>query len=516
MPNPRDTLVVVLGDQLSDNLSSLAGLTPAHTTVLMAEVSAEATYVNHHPKKIALIFSAMRHFAARLRGKGFEVIYYEFDPAGPADLTEALARHAGDFARVRVTECGEWRLQQILRGWGERFGAVILDDTRFIATLDEFAAWADGRKQLRMEYFYRDQRRKTGLLMNGDEPIGGQWNFDADNRKAYTGPATAGPMRFEPDPITQSVLDTVEKHFGHHFGELRPFWFAVTTEDAEAALTHFLDTQLASFGDYQDAMRQDDDWMFHSVVSVYVNIGLLDPLDMCRRVEAAYHAGLAKLNSVEGFIRQVIGWREYVRGIYWLKMPEYADMNGLEAERALPDFYWDDSKTDMNCIKQAVRLTREEAWSHHILRLMVTGNFALLIGASPKALSQWYLEVYADAFEWVELPNVLGMVSHADGGYLGSKPYAASGKYISRQGDYCKHCRFNPKKDVGPDACPMNSLYWHFMDRHAHRFAKHPRMAMMYRTWAKMAPEKKHALIAQADQFLARLDGDDVQPLELI
>ena len=512
------TLVLVLGDQLSDHLSSLDGLDPLATTVLMAEVAAEATYVRHNPKKIALIFAAMRHFAERLRRRGFEVIYYAFDPAGPADLSAVLARHAADFERIQVTQCGEYRLDQIMRQWQADFGVRILDDTRFIANLDDFKQWARGRKQVRMEYFYRDQRRATGLLMDGDQPFGGQWNFDADNRKAYTGAPTAGPMRFQPDAITAEVLDLVEANFGHHFGELRPFWFGVTHEHAEAAFVHFLDTQLADYGDFQDAMRQNDDWLFHSVLSVYINIGLLDPLDLCRRAEAAYHAGLAKLNSVEGFIRQIIGWREYVRGIYWLTMPDYAEMNGLDAHRALPDFYWDESKTDMNCLRQAVRLTREEAWSHHILRLMVTGNFALLIGVDPKALGQWYLEVYADAFEWVELPNVLGMVSHADGGYLGSKPYAASGKYISRQGDYCQHCRFNPKKDIGPDACPMNSLYWHFMDRHQDRFAKHPRMAMMFRTWAKMDPTKKDALLAQANAFLARLDGadDDVQPLELI
>ena len=511
-------LALVLGDQLSFNLSSLQVAPPSDLTVLMAEVHDEATYVGHHPKKIALIFSAMRHFAEALRQRGHRLIYHEYQPGGPSSLGEVLAMHAGEFEQLHVTQCGEHRLHEHMVQWQSQWPLTIHNDTRFLTTLDEFADWARGRKQLRMEYFYREQRKKTALLMAGDQPEGGQWNFDADNREAYKGTPTDGPLRFQPDDITRSVLATVQTHFDHHFGDLDNYWFGATHEQAEQAFQHFLESQLPQFGSYQDAMRQDDDWLFHSVISIYLNIGLLDPLTLCQRAEVEYAAGRAPLNAVEGFIRQIIGWREYVRGIYWLKMPEYADMNGLDAHRTLPDFYWDESKTDMNCLKQAVRLTREEAWSHHILRLMVTGNFALLIGVAPKHLAEWYLAVYADAFEWVELPNVLGMVGHADGGYLGSKPYAAGGKYISRQGDYCDHCRFSPKKDIGPQACPMNSLYWHFIDRHTDRFHKHPRMAMIYRTWARMKDEKKQALLAQANGFLAALDGepDDVQPLELI
>lgn len=510
-------LVLVLGDQLSFNLSSLRDCDPVNTTVLMAEVRGEATYVGHHPKKIVLIFSAMRHFAAALEERGFEVRYHRYDPDGPQHLGDVLDQYAPQFDDIRITQCGEYRLHQQMLEWQRRWPVTILLDDRFLTSLEDFTRWAEGRKQLRMEFFYREQRKATGLLMAGKEPEGGQWNFDADNRAAYTGDPSDGPLRFEPDAITLDVIETVKANFDHHFGDLEPFWFGVTHQDAEQAFQHFLDTQLAQFGTYQDAMRQDDDWLFHSVISIYLNIGLLDPLSLCQRAEVEYHAGRAPLNAVEGFIRQIIGWREYVRGIYWMCMPDYAELNGLDAHRALPDFYWDETKTEMNCIKQAVRLTRQEAWSHHILRLMVTGNFALLIGVAPKHLAEWYLAVYADAFEWVELPNVLGMVGHADGGYLGSKPYAAGGKYISRQGDYCDHCRFSPKKDIGPDACPMNSLYWHFIDRHTDRFHNHPRMAMIYRTWARMKDDKKQALLAQANGFLARLDGtDDVQPLELI
>jgi len=503
----RSTLVLILGDQLSDNLSSLDGLEPARTTVLMAEVHAEATYVPHHPKKIALIFSAMRHFAERLRTRGYTVIYYRYGSDSPTDLGAALDRHAADHDQIRVTRSGEWRLHQQMQAWQSRWPLSILEDERFLVTPEEFAAWAGRRKQLRMEHFYREQRRKTGLLMEGDQPLGGRWNFDADNRNAYTGSPGDGPLRFPPDAMTRDVLSCVKKHFEHHFGAAEPFWFATTQQQADAAFEHFLTTQLPRFGDYQDAMRQDDDWLFHSVISPYLNIGLLDPLDICRRAEACYHAGDAPLNAVEGFIRQIIGWREYLRGVYWLKMPDYAQRNALNATRPLPALYWDETQTRMNCLRQAVRLTREEAWSHHILRLMVTGNFALLTGVDPQELAAWYLAVYADAFEWVELPNVMGMASFADGGSLASKPYAASGKYINRQGDYCQHCPYNPRLDTGPKACPLNSLYWAFIDRHAAQFEKLPRMQMMLRTWARMAPDKQAALRLQAEQFLAQLDS---------
>ncbi|MGB0965290.1 MAG: cryptochrome/photolyase family protein [Litorivicinus sp.] len=506
------TLALVLGDQLSFDLSCIGA--PDQTDILMAEVADEAQYVPHHPKKIALIFSAMRHFAQALRERGYRVHYHAYQVNGPRSIVAVLDSYRDQYDQIQATHCGEYRLQQQL----EQAGLTLLPDTRFLATLEQFRGWADGRKQLRMEFFYREMRKQYGLLMEGDQPTGGQWNFDADNREKYTGDPSDGPMRFEPDAITQEVLERVGQQFPAHFGTLDNYWFGATHADAERAFEHFIQTQLPDFGRYQDAMRQDDDWLFHSCISIYLNIGLLNPLDLCRRAEMEYRTGRAPINAVEGFIRQILGWREYVRGIYWLCMPEYAELNGLDAQRTLPDFYWDETKTEMNCVRQAVRLTRQEAWSHHILRLMVTGNLALLLGVAPKHLAHWYLAVYADAFEWVELPNVLGMVSHADGGYLGSKPYAASGKYISRQGDYCDHCRYSPKQDVGPKACPMNALYWDFIARHEDKFARHPRMAMMYRTWARMKPEKREALLAQAQQTLASIYGEpagDIPVLEL-
>jgi deoxyribodipyrimidine photolyase-related protein len=357
-----------------------------------------------------------------------------------------------------------------------------------------------------MEYFYRDMRRKTGLLMNGDEPEGGQWNYDADNRK----PASADlfmptPLRHAPDAITQGVIALVAARFPDNFGSLDDFWYAVTAEQAEASFRHFLKTALPRFGDYQDAMLKGEPFLHHAVVSAYLNCGLLDPLAMCRAVEGEYHAGRAPLNAVEGFIRQVIGWREYVRGIYWREGPDYAHRNALDARRPLPGFYWS-ANTRMACVRAAVEQTRDHAYAHHIQRLMVTGTFALLAGVDPHELHQWYLAVYIDAYEWVELPNTVGMSQYADGGLLASKPYAASGAYIDRMSDYCGTCAYSVSAKTGAKACPFNLLYWDFVARHADRFRKHPRMAQMVRTWDRMDERKQAIIRAESAALLDRID----------
>jgi deoxyribodipyrimidine photolyase-related protein len=504
------SLILVLGDQLSPNLSSLRGADKARDLILMAEVWDEATYVRHHKKKIAFLFSAMRHYAAELKADGWRVDYVRLDDADNSgsftgEVARALKRHRAE--RVKVTEPGEWRVLEAMRGWPEAFDVPvhILPDDRFVCLHDEFRAWAEGRKQLRMEFFYREMRRKTGLLMDGAEPEGGAWNFDKENRK----PPKADmfmpqPPRFEPDAITREVLELVAARFGNHFGDLEPFWFAVTRAQAETAFAHFLREALPLFGDYQDAMLEREKFLYHSVVSPYLNCGLLDPLDMCRRTEAEYRAGRAPLNAVEGFIRQFIGWREYVRGIYWLKMPEYVELNFLSAERSLPDFYWT-GETEMNCVANAVRQTREEAYAHHIQRLMVTGNFALLAGIRPQDVHEWYLVVYADAYEWVELPNTLGMSLFGDGGLLGSKPYAASGAYINKMSDYCGSCRYDVKEKTGPRACPFNYLYWDFLDRNRGKLAGNQRLGPIYRTMDKMGPERVEAIRVSAARFLGAL-----------
>ncbi len=498
-------LLVVLGDQLSLNLASLRRADPYRDIILMAEVSEETTYVRHHKKKIAFVLSAMRHFAEELKLYGWPIRYVRLnDPENTGSLMGEIerARHELGIKDVVVTTPGEHRLVAQFANipWLE-----MLEDDRFLAGHEDFNGWADDRKHLRMEYFYREMRRKTGLLMDGSEPLGGQWNYDAENRK----PAKADlfrpePLKFEPDAVTRDVLQLVEGRFDNHFGTLRPFWFAVTRKNALAALEHFVDTALPHFGDYQDAMLQDAPFLYHSVLSLYLNAGLLHPMEMCRRVERAHSEGHAPLNAAEGYIRQIIGWREYVRGIYWREMPGYTKSNYLNATRPLPEFYWS-AMTDMTCMAATIDQTRDEAYAHHIQRLMVTGNFALLAGIDPVQVHEWYLAVYADAYEWVEAPNVIGMSQFADGGLLGSKPYAASGNYINKMSDYCGSCRYDVSKKTGEGACPFNVLYWDFLKRNEEKLRSNPRLGTAYHTWDKMSAEKQQDYLGSAAAYLQTL-----------
>ncbi|MBV6656239.1 MAG: cryptochrome/photolyase family protein [Devosiaceae bacterium] len=504
------TLRLVLGDQLHRSISSLDGA-DSGDTILMCELWDEATYVRHHQKKIAFVFSAMRHFAASLRDEGLTVDYVPLDaPLNTGSFTGEVARALaeGAFDSVIVTEPGEWRVMEMINGWRDELEVPVhvRPDTRFFCSLERFERWADGRKQLRMEYFYREMRRETGYLLTSDgEPEGGAWNFDAENRKALPD-MVALPERlsFEPDEITREVLALVAARFGNHFGTLEPFGMPVTEDQARAVLDHFVTHCLASFGDYQDAMAEGEAFLFHSTVSAALNAGLLLPATACDAAEAAYRAGDAPLNAVEGFIRQILGWREYVRGLYWLKMPDYKALNALEADRPLPDFYWT-ADTEMACLHDAITTTCEHAYAHHIQRLMITGNFALLAGVAPDAINEWYMVVYADAYEWVELPNTHGMAIYADGGIMASKPYAASGAYIDRMSNHCAGCRYQVKKKAGPHACPFNYLYWDFLIRNRERLKGNPRVGMIYRTLDKMKPERIAEIEDDARAFLEGL-----------
>ena len=505
------TIRLVLGDQLSRSLSALRDLDPTRDVVLMVEAHAETTYVRHHRQKIVLVLSAMRHFAESLRAEGFRVDYVRLDDAGNSgsftgELGRALSRHPVD--RVVVTEPGEWRVWDLMRTWGAAFGipVEIREDDRFLCARAEFAHWAQGRRGLRMEFFYRQMRRKTGWLMNGDQPAGGRWNYDAENRKALPAHLALPPrQRTIPDAITREVMTLVEQRFSDHFGDLDSFGWAVTREDALAELRYFLTNGLPRFGDYQDAMKSGEDWLFHAALSPYLNIGLLLPAEVCEAALDACQQGSAPLSAVEGFLRQILGWREYVRGIYWLQMPAYAQTNFFDAHRPLPAFYWT-GETAMKCLRETIAATRRNAYAHHIQRLMLTGNFALLAGIAPAQVEEWYLAVYADAFEWVELPNTHGMALHADGGLLGSKPYAASGAYIHRMSNYCTGCAYDPKIKQGPKACPFNILYWYFLMVHEARLASNPRMALPYRTLAGMTADRRQAIRQEAMAFLNGLD----------
>ena len=498
-------LRVILGDQLSSQLDIVAGADKGKDVFLLAEVMGEASYVRHHVKKIAFLFSAMRHFAEALRSVGHTVRYVALDDDGNSQSLDGEILRAAEAlkpGRVAITEPGEWRLREGFEALQLALPVAleILPDTRFLSTHAEFNAWAEGRRELRMEYFYREMRRRHDILMEpGGKPAGGRWNFDAENRK----PPKAGlnsPQRlsFRKDTITLDVLDLVRRRFPDGYGRLEPFHFAVTRRQALRELDHFIAHILPGFGDYQDAMVKGEPFLRHSLLAAYINAGLLYPLEVCRRAEAAFRDGFAPLNAAEGFIRQILGWREFVRGVYWRFMPGYTERNALGATEPLPWFYWS-GETRMACMREAFAHTYEHAYSHHIQRLMITGNFALLAGIDPKAVHQWYLAVYADAYEWVEAPNTLGMALHADGGLLASKPYAASGNYIKRMSNYCDGCAYDPSVSAGERACPFNALYWDFLARHRDRFSGNARMPYVYANWDKMGAEKQAALRRQAE-----------------
>ncbi|MBB5721437.1 deoxyribodipyrimidine photolyase-related protein [Loktanella ponticola] len=506
-------LRLILGDQLSLSMSSLADA-DKDDMILMCEVREEATYVKHHKKKIVFLFSAMRHFAQTLKTDGFNVQYVHYDdPENTGSLRGEVARLMNEHSidEVIVTSPGEHRLLMDMQQWADEIGTPvsIRPDDRFLCTTEEFATWATDRKQLRMEYFYREMRQKYGVLMTDDGPIGGQWNYDADNRKSPPkNLSVPAPFHAEIDAITEDVITLVTDHFADHFGNIDPFHFAVTRDGALQALDMFVDERLAMFGDYQDAMIQDEPWMYHSHIGLYLNCGLLTPLECIARAEAAYHEGDAPLNAVEGFIRQILGWREYVRGIYWLKMPDYKTMNALDANRSLPEFYWT-ADTQMNCMRQCITETKQNAYAHHIQRLMVLGNFALIAGLDPEQVNDWYLLVYADAYEWVELPNVSGMILFADGGVMASKPYAASGAYINKMSNYCGSCRYKHTVKNGPNACPFNYLYWDFIDRNADKLRGNPRMGFMYKTLDRMSDDKRDAIRMDTDRFFKQIAADE-------
>ncbi|MCW5588948.1 MAG: cryptochrome/photolyase family protein [Legionellales bacterium] len=503
-----DTLRIILGDQLSLTMSSLDDLNKANDIILMCEVDEETQYVKHHKKKIAFLFSAMRHFELVLQAQGIRTRYIKLDdPDNSGSFAGEIAKAVQLFhpRKVVVTHPGEYRVLALFHTLAKKFSISleIREDKRFLVSHHQFAQWAKGRDYFRLEHFYRKVRAEYDILMENNQPIGGQWNFDESNRLSpSTNLKPPSPFRAPIDEVTQQVVELVQKRFADHFGDLEPFYFAVTRVDALAALHHFIHYSLAHFGSYQDAMIENEPWMFHSHLSFYLNCGLLEPLECVRAAENAYKNNLAPLNSVEGFIRQIIGWREFVRGIYWLKMPQYSNENFLNAKRKLPQFFWN-MQTSLNCLKQCLTETKKNAYAHHIQRLMVIGNFAILTGLNPMAVSEWYLLVYADAYEWVELPNVYGMILFADGGVLASKPYIASANYINKMSNYCHNCQYNVNEKNGESACPFNYLYWNFIDTHRDKFAKNPRMGMVYKTYDKMTPSKKLAIQTDSEKFFA-------------
>ena len=501
-------LVLILGDQLNLDSAAWDGFDASQDQVWMAEVAAESEHVWSHKVRIVLFLSAMRHFRDQLRKNRITVDYRELEDAEnlgdfASELTAAVHRLRPQ--KLILVQPGEYRVQQILLDTSQTLGIEleIRPDRHFYCNSEEFAAHARGRKQLRLEYFYRELRRRHHVLMDGDEPTGGQWNFDESNRGSFskTGPGRIrAPKAFKPDTLTKKVIDMVERRFAQHPGLLTHFDWPVTEEQAEQALHDFIDHRLVQFGQYQDAMWTDQPYLYHSRLSAAMNLKLLNPRRVVEATEAAYRTGQVPLNAAEGFIRQILGWREYVRGIYWLSMPEYLQMNALGADQPLPDFYWT-AETEMHCLQQTLRQTLDYGYAHHIQRLMITGLYALLLGVRPQAVHEWYLAVYVDAIEWVELPNTLGMSQFADGGIMASKPYAATGKYIERMSNYCSGCRFDPAVATGPQACPFTTLYWDFLLRHQKLLSKNQRMSLQVKNLAKKSDSELAAIRKQAQQL---------------
>ena len=514
------TLVIVLGDQLDRHSSALDGFDPEQDAIWMAEVVEESTHVWSAKQRIAVFLAGMRHFRDELRASGRTVLYRELAkatvpqaagayPPEPTSLAESLAIDVAAYrpGRLVMVEPGDHRVLLAIRAAASRLGISleVRTDRHHLCSIDEFTAFAAGRKQLRMEHFYRMMRRRHGVLMDADQPAGGSWNYDSENRAAFpaAGPGMIPePIRFPPDQLTAEVLDLVRTRFAGHPGALDDFGWPVTPDQGRAALADFVEHRLALFGRYQDAIWVGEPWLFHSRISVALNLKLIHPREVIAAAEAAWREGRAPLAAVEGFIRQVLGWREYVRGIYWTRMPEYAELNTLGADRPLPDWYWT-GDTPMACLRDAIDQTLRLGYAHHIQRLMVTGLFAQLLGVDPRAVHEWYLAVYVDAVEWVELPNVLGMSQYADGGVMASKPYVASGKYIARMSNACRTCPFDPTLRTGPTACPYTTLYWDFLLRHDVQLAGNPRMALQIRNARALAPNEQVAIRARADEMRA-------------
>ncbi len=507
-------LVLVLGDQLSFTSPALEGFDPAQDVVLMIEATGEATAVWSHKARIAIFLSAMRHFANGVAARGWPFDYLQLDDPAPPDVADrlrlALRRHRPQ--ALRVVEPGEWRMLQIIEDVcrEEGISLQLLDDTHFMCSRPEFSQWAKGKKELRLEFFYRVMRRQYQVLMAGNEPVGGQWNFDAENRSAYpkrTGPGDIPPPAwFEPDAVTREVLALVEKHFPDHPGQLDQFGWPVNREQALQALDVFIEHRLANFGTYQDAMWTDTPMGWHSLLSAALNLHLLDPREVIAAAEAAYKQGRVSLESAEGFIRQILGWREFIRGMYWLDMPGLKAANHFGHQRALPGWFWT-GETQMACMRDSLKQTLALGYAHHIQRLMVIGNFATLAELSPQQVADWFLAIYVDAIEWVELPNTAGMALHACGSRFTSKPYVASGAYIGRQSNYCSGCRYDPARRSGDAACPYTTLYWHFIARHETTLAANPRTALMAKNLQKLSEEDRAGIAQRAAQILKNLES---------
>jgi deoxyribodipyrimidine photolyase-related protein len=504
-------LILVLGDQLDSENPALTGLDRSLDSIVMIEAAGEATHVWSHKARIALFLSAMRHYGEMLRSRNLPLQYLALNDSVETTLTARLASVIAKYRPEKLIVCepGEYRLQQDIEKVCIDSGIFleIRKDSHFLCSRESFAAWAEGRRELRMEFFYREMRRRHNVMMDDGQPAGGRWNFDSDNRASFTktGPGPLPqPPRFAVDAITHEVIAVVQSRFAGHPGSLDDFNWPVTRADALRALHDFIEQRLPRFGAHQDAMWTGMPFGWHSLLSTALNLKLLNPREVIAAAVAAWRQGHAPLAATEGFVRQILGWREFIRGVYWLDMPGLLEANHFDHDRALPAWYWT-GDTAMNCMREAIGQTLKHGYAHHIQRLMVTGNFALLAGVRPQAVHEWYLAVYVDAVEWVELPNTAGMALYANGGRFTSKPYIASGAYIKRMSNYCADCRYDVKLKTGPQACPFNTLYWYFLDRHEQQLARNPRTVLMARNVSRLSAAERDAIRAGARNILETL-----------
>jgi deoxyribodipyrimidine photolyase-related protein len=504
---------MILGDQLDPDSAALSDFDPARDVIVMAEVAEESRHVWSSQPRTAYFLAAMRHFRDELLERGYAVSYLSLGTHRCETLSQALRQEAEKYRpdKIVMVEPGDWRIERMLAAAAQEMGITLAmrEDTHFMISRSAFAEWAGGYRQLRMEYFYRMMRKRYDVLMNGNEPRGDRWNFDAENRGAFgrEGPTSLpARLRFKPDGLTRDVIKDVQNAFPSHPGTLDHFDWPVTRAHALDALRDFIDHALPHFGQFQDAMWTDQPFLHHSLISAALNVKLLNPREVIHAAGQALEQGDAPIEAVEGFIRQVLGWREFIRGVYWLDMPGLREANHFGHQRALPAWYWT-GETHMNCMRQVITQTLRHGYAHHIQRLMVTGIWALLAEIEPSQIEDWYLAVYVDAVEWVELPNVAGMAIYANAGRFTSKPYIASGQYIKRMSNYCDGCRYRPDRKTGAQACPFTTLYWHFLDKHETELAANPRTSLMVRNIARLAPDERDALRIDAQKMLGNLDS---------
>ncbi|MBS9525474.1 cryptochrome/photolyase family protein [Litoribacter alkaliphilus] len=506
------TLRLILGDQLNHKHSWFAKTDDSILYVMM-EMKQETGYVMHHVQKITAFFLAMREFAGWLEERGHQVLYLKLDDSkNKQSLPENLSGliDVNEIQKFQYLLPDEYRLDKQLKSFCKdlKIESQAYDTEHFFTQREEMADFFKGKKSFLMETFYRHMRKKHEVLMDGGEPEGGKWNYDQLNRKKLTDPSLLQPpKRFRKN--IQDVLDMLEKMEVKHFGEIDPenFAWAISRAEGLKVLNYFCEELLPNFGTFQDAMHTEHAFLFHSRLSFLMNSKLLSPKEVIDKVIEAYHQakGKIEISQVEGFIRQILGWREFMRGVYWAKMPDYAKLNKLNHRRSLPKWYWS-GDTKMNCLRHAISQSLTHAYAHHIQRLMITGNFALLANVHPNEVDEWYLGIYIDAIEWVEIPNTRGMSQFADGGIVGTKPYVSSANYIAKMSNYCKGCHYSKSKKVGEKACPFNSLYWNFYDRHRALFENNQRVNMMYRIWDKKPAEERTAILEQAEEYLKSLD----------